>query len=323
MKKIVILIAIVAVIGACVFGLAACGPNSEGPTVLQFVMPDGTPALAGMNFLNKSVTVANYQVEGTIVAATSIQTQIGGEKADIVIAPTNAGATLIKNGAPYKLAAVSVVGNLYVIGNPEKAGGDNLITFEELKGKRIASIGQNNVPDKVFRYVVENTENISYSDFEVEFVADGAAARVALLRDTNPCDFALLAEPAATAFSTPNGGGFSARLDIQEAYKAINGGDGNFPQASLFVKNSLFEDEAFMSALYLKLEENLNWISANPSSVTTAIQEKGSTSTFPAPSIPRCGITVTKADSESIQADIVAALTIMVPSVDWNSVDLF
>ncbi len=323
MKRIVIMLVMVALIATSVFGLYACSPSTDGPVVLQFVMPDGTPALAGMNFLNESVTVANYQVEGTIVAATSIQTQIGGEKADIVIAPTNAGATLINNGAPYKLAAVSVLGNLYVIGTPEKAGGDNTITFEELKGKKIASIGQNNVPDKMFRYVVENTQNISYIDFEVEFVADGAAARVALLRDTNPCDFALLAEPAATAFSTPNGGGFSARLDIQEAYKAINGDESNFPQASLFVKNSLYEDEAFMSALFLKLEENLDWILANPSSVTAKIQEKGSTSTFPAPSIPRCGITVTKADSESVQADIIAALTIMVPSVDWNSVNLF
>ena len=308
------------------------GDQSKGE--LRFVMPDGTPALAAATILGES-NIGGYTVETEIIAATAIQTEIGGEKADLIIAPTNAGANLISKGADYKLVSVAVEGSLYLIGSPEKVGGNNTITLDDLKGKKIASIGQNNTPDKVFKYIIDNTDGVTYDDTndvitfadgqtaQIEWCADGPAAKVALMRENNPCDFAIVGEPAATAFGTANGGGFSARMDLQAMYKAVNGNESNFPQASLFVKTSLTKDTEFMSALFKALEDSKAWVVANPAEVTAKLQEKGSTSTFPAPSIPRCSVVVTKADNEDVQEAIITYLGLMIPSVNWAEVDMF
>ena len=307
--------------------------NDKGD--LRFVVPDGTPALAAMSLLGETTNLGGYNVSAEIVASTAIQTEIGGEKADIIIAPTNAGANLISKGANYKLVSVMVEGSLYLIGNPAKIGGNTTITLDDLKGKRIASIGQNNTPDKVFKYIIDKTEGVTYDDANdiitfsdgqtatIEWCADGPAAKVALLRENNPCDFAIVGEPAATAFGTPNGGGFSARMDLQAMYKAVNGNDANFPQASLFVKTSLTKDKKFMSALLNALSENRDWVIVNPSEVTATIQAKGSSTTFPAPSIPRCSIVVNKADNTATQDAIITYLSLMIPAVNWAEVDMF
>ena len=302
---------------------------------LRFVMPDGTPALAAMNLLGETTNIGGQNVTAEIVAATSIQTEIGGEKADIIIAPTNAGANLIRQGADYKLVSVMVEGSLYLIGKPEKVGGNSIITLDDLKGKKIASIGQNNTPDKVFKYIIDNTEGVTYDDTNdvitfsdgqtatIEWCADGPAAKDALQRENNPCDFAIVGEPAATAFGTPKGGGFSARMDLQAMYKAVNGNGFNFPQASLFVKTSLTKDAEFMTALLKALEDNKAWVQANPAEVTAKIQEKGSATIFPAPSIARCAIVVNRADNAETKDAIVTYLNLMIPSVNWANVDLF
>ena len=330
MKKITsIVVAILLLMTMVMF--TAC--NDKGD--LRFVMPDGTPALAAMSLLGETTNLGGYNVSAEIVASTAIQTEIGGEKADIIIAPTNAGANLISKGANYKLVSVMVEGSLYLIGNPAKVGGNTTITLDDLKGKRIASIGQNNTPDKVFKYIIDKTEGVTYDDANdiitfsdgqtatIEWCADGPAAKVALLRENNPCDFAIVGEPAATAFGTPNGGGFSARMDLQAMYKAVNGNDANFPQASLFVKTSLTKDKKFMSALLNALSENRDWVIANPSEVTATIQAKGSSTTFPAPSIPRCSIVVNKADNTATQEAIITYLSLMIPAVIWAEVDMF
>lgn len=338
MKKIVIsLVAVLLTLS--LFAFVACDkpaddntPTSKG--TLTFVMPDGTPALAAAKLLG-TTEIGGYTVNTEIVAANTIQTQIGGEKADIVIAPTNAGAALIKQGAPYKLVSVAVEGSLYLIGSPSKVGGKSTIVFNDLKGKRIASIGQNNTPDKVFKYIVDNTVGLTYDDendtviFEdgatatIEWCADAPAARVALTRDTNPCDFAIVGEPAATTFSTLNGYDFSARMDLQALYRGIGNKMINFPQASLFVKTELTTDTEFMSALFKALEDSKAWVVANPAEVTALLQEKGSTSTFPALSIPKCSIVVTKVNNNAVKESIVTYLGLMVPAVDWTTVDLF
>ncbi len=330
MKKITsIVVAILLLMTMVMF--TAC--NDKGD--LRFVMPDGTPALAAMSLLGETTNLGGYNVSAEIVASTAIQTEIGGEKADIIIAPTNAGANLISKGANYKLVSVMVEGSLYLIGNPAKVGGNTTITLDDLKGKRIASIGQNNTPDKVFKYIIDKTEGVTYDDKNdiitfsdgqtatIEWCADGPAAKVALLRENNPCDFAIVGEPAATAFGTPNGGGFSARMDLQAMYKTVNGNDANFPQASLFVKTALAKDKKFMSALLDALSENRDWVIANPSEVTATIQAKGSSTTFPAPSIPRCSIVVNKADNTATQEEIITYLSLMSPAVNWAEVDMF
>lgn len=315
-KFFVMIVAIIATLSLCTVAFCACNDNTP-ENELRFVMPDGTPALAAATFLGEKVAIGDYTVSGEIVATTAVQTEMGGEKADVLIAPTNLGASIIKQGTPYKLVAVAVEGSLYVIGKPESVDGRDEITFENLKGKRIASIGMNNTPDKVFRYLVANTDGVEYTDFDIEFVADGAAAQVALMRGSDPCDFAIVGEPAATALGTANGGGYSARMDLQQVWYDL-GNDYNFPQASLFVKTKYADDENFVDALLSKLQDNINWIKTNAADVAQYMKDKGSATAFPAPSIPRCGIVVLRPDNDNIKNTITEYLSLMTGVEDWS-----
>ena len=81
---------------------------------------------------------------------------------------------------------------------------------------------------------------------------------------------------------------------------------------------STLEPEQWRPGKYM-----LAWVVANPADVTALLQEKGSTSTFPAPSIPRCSIVVTKVNNNAVKESIVTYLGLMVPAVDWSTVDLF
>ncbi len=325
-KKMLFIVAVTLIAIIAMTSLVACNDDGNDGVnhTLRFVMPDGTPALAGATFLDTNVELENADggintVKGEIVASTAIQTEMGSGKADALIAPTNAGAALIKRGADYKLVAVAVEGSLYVVGKPDKTANGTSITFEDLKGKRIASIGQNNTPDKVFHYIIDHTEGIEYTDFEIEFVADGPAAKVALTRQTNPCDFAIVGEPAATAFGTPNGGGFSARMDLQQKWKDC-GFEQNFPQASLFVKTQYANDNVFIENLLTKLNQNIDWIKTNANEVAQFMKSKGSATTFPAPSIPRCGVTVMRTDNQEVRDLIVSYLELMTGSDEWGMI---
>jgi hypothetical protein len=303
MKKTILMLTIIVAILTATLGFSACNDDVEEKT-LRVVAPDGTPALAMARLNSDNKTLAGYEMTYEIVASATISTEMTGEKADVLIMPTNAGATLIKKGAPYKLAAVSVEGSLYVVG-AEGSGENGAVTFADLKDKKIVSIGQNNTPDKVFRYIVDHTDGVSYSDFTVDFVADAAAAKAALIRENEPYDYAIVGEPAATAFGSSaiyanENKKLSHRMDLQKAYKAATATDtfsgyDSFPQASLFIKTSLLSDTTFVNELFAALEASRNWVIANPASVTETLKANGSTAAFPAVSIPRCAVVVKKA----------------------------
>lgn len=333
-KKASFVLALVLVLGMLVGVLCACNPNKDKdqqkPDVnpvntqkLTLAMPDGTPALAAAKFLGNEKPVIDassirYEIEASIVAPSAIAGQMAAGQADLIIAPTNLGASQIKQGADYKLVSVAVEGSLYVMGRPVE--GKDGLTLDDLKSKKIASIGQNNTPDKVFRYIIDNTDGISYEDFEVQFVADGAAAIAALNAAVDACDYAIVGEPAATVLASK---GFSARLDLQAEYKRVTNSESNFPQACLFVKTSLANDREFVSALLEELSVSVDWVKANAQSIGEYMKDHGSASAFPAGSIPRCAICATSAEDPQVQTAVRAYLSLMVPNVNWLEVKLF
>jgi len=331
MKRFIIIFLIVLLIFTQLFSLIGCKGNND--TELQFVLPDGTPALSVAQLLGKRIQMQDYYVNTHIVSTTELQTQIGGEKADIIVAPTNLGASLINKGADYKCVAVLVEGSLFLVGKPISAN-RTTIDIEDLKNKSVVSIGKGNTPDKVFRYIIENTNGVNYdnnnsklifsdgAETKIEFTADGAGAVVALSRENNPCDFAIVGEPMATILGQSAKGGYSARMDLQELYKEISGDD-NYPQASLFVKTYLCNNQNFLEELFVEIENSQEWVFQNTNEIKSVLSTGGSTTTFPLPSIEKCAITLKKANNENVQRMIKDYLKLMIPNIDWEAVSLF
>ena len=332
-NKFIAIVAIIAIVMIACVSLVACnddkGDNGanyrDGVSELTFSAPEGTPALAMLRLVTDNEKIDGTSVKYQVVKPANIAAEMSSKNSDLVIMPVNAGANLIRQGADYKLVSVAVNGSLYMIGNTDSG----VITLDDIKGKKVACIGQTGVPGLVFRYVMsangigmvtdENAE-IGANQVGVRYVADGPAARVLLA--SGQVDFAVVGEPAATQFKTALS--LSSEMNMQDEY-AKKSGASNYAQAGLFVRSGLAKDAAFMTALFDALSASKDWVTKNPSEVTAFAKEHlYESATFPAPSIPRCAINATKLD-ETQKSEILTFLANVTPkdsqgnAIDWQA----
>jgi len=328
MKKkltaVMLLVALVLSIGL----LTACNKDDNkgngNDVTLTFAAPEGTPALAIARLITDNKSISGKNVNYKIVNPSNIAKEMQAGLSDLVIMPVNAGATLINKGADYKLVSVAVDGSLYLVGKSETA---TTLTIDDIKGKRIACIGQQGVPGLVFRYilkmnnieVVEEKEKLTSENVFVQYVADGNLAKTAVEKEDG-VDFAVVGEPAATTFKMKFG--FNAQMDLQTEYKKVSGKE-TYPQAGIFVKSSLASDAAFMDALFAALKASKEWVKNNPQSVNDFMKANAyESAAFPAPSIAKCNVNAEKLTAEK-KAEVLAFLKNLAPGVNWDTVNLF
>ncbi len=332
MKKISkILIALLLLI--TVFSLFACNDkeNEQVTESVRFTAPEGTPALAILRLPVDNKTLGGKNVEYEIVSPQNIAAEMSSKKSDLVIMPVNAGANLIRQGADYKLVSVAVDGSLYMIGRTENGGE---ISFDEIIGKKVACIGKTGVPGLIFRYVMkknnitvkeEGTANAENREIVVKYVADGPAAKSLLLNKEEGVDFAVVGEPAATNFMNAAPLKLNAKKDMQKAYKeaTLNTVE-TYPQAGLFVKSALAEDNAFMTALFTALSASKTWITEHPTEVDAFAKENlYESAAFPAAALANCAVNGAKL-TETGKNQVIAFLKNVAPTdasnnaIDWD-----
>ena len=317
-----LLVALVLSIGL----LTACNKDNKkgngNNVTLTFAAPEGTPALAIARLITDNKSISGKNVNYKIVNPSNIAKEMQAGLSDLVIMPVNAGAMLINKGADYKLVSVAVDGSLYLVGKSETA---KTLTIDDIKGKRIACIGQQGVPGLVFRYIlkannisiVDSPENVTANSVYIKYASDGMQARAAV--ENGSVNYAVVGEPAATTFKTK---GFNAQMDLQAEYKKVSGKE-TYPQAGIFVKSSLASDTAFMDALFAALKASKEWVKNNPQSVNDFMKANAyESAAFPKPSIAKCNVNAEKLTAEK-KAEILAFLKNLAPGVNWDSVNLF
>lgn len=331
MKKkltaVMLLVALVLSIGL----LTACNKDDNkgngNDVTLTFAAPEGTPALAIARLITDNKSISGKNVNYKIVNPSNIAKEMQAGLSDLVIMPVNAGATLINKGADYKLVSVAVDGSIYLVGKSETATtATTTLTIDDIKGKKIACIGQQGVPGLVFRYIlkennisiVDDVKNLNDTNVYVQYASDGTQARAAV--ENKSVDYAVVGEPAATTFKIKFG--FNAQMDLQAEYKKVSGKE-TYPQAGIFVKSSLASDAAFMDALFTALKASKEWVKNNPQSVNDFMKANAyESAAFPAPSIAKCNVNAEKLTAEK-KAEVLAFLKNLAPGVDWDTVNLF
>lgn len=331
MKKkltaVMLLVALVLSIGL----LTACNKgNKKGngnDVMLTFAAPEGTPALAIARLITDNKSISGKNVNYKIVNPSNIAKEMQAGLSDLVIMPVNAGATLINKGADYKLVSVAVDGSLYLVGKSDTATtATTTLTIDDIKGKKIACIGQQGVPGLVFRYIlkenniniVDDVKNLNDTNVYVQYAGDGLQAKTAV--ENKSVDYAVVGEPAATTFKIKFG--FNAQMDLQTEYKKVSGKE-TYPQAGIFVKSSLASDAAFMDALFAALKASKEWVKNNPQSVNDFMKANAyESAAFPTPSIAKCNVNAEKLTAEK-KAEILAFLKNLAPGVNWDIVNLF
>lgn len=331
MKKkltaVMLLVALVLSIGL----LTACNKDDNkgngNDVKLTFAAPEGTPALAIARLITDNKSISGKNVNYKIVNPSNIAKEMQAGLSDLVIMPVNAGATLINKGADYKLVSVAVDGSLYLVGkNKPETTAATTLTIDDIKGKKIACIGQQGVPGLVFRYIlkennltiVDDVKNLNDTNVYVQYAGDGLQAKTAV--ENGSVDYAVVGEPAATTFKIKFG--FNAQMDLQAEYKKVSGKD-TYPQAGIFVKSSLASDAAFMDALFTALKASKEWVKNNPQSVNDFMKANAyESAAFPAPSIAKCNVNAEKLTAEK-KAEVLAFLKNLAPGVNWDTVNLF
>ncbi|MCQ2408956.1 MAG: hypothetical protein MJ068_00265 [Clostridia bacterium] len=289
---------------------------------IRFAAPEGTPALAMLNFAVSGEKIGGMDVDYSVVSPSNIAAEMSSGKADVVIMPVNAGANLIRQGADYKLVSIAVDGSLYLTGFGGKESG---LGIDDIKGSKIVCIGQTGVPGLVFRYVMSKNgiELITSGKPEgnqvlVEYVADGAAAKVRLAG--KQADFAVVGEPAATVFR--NALACDSEMDMQKMYSEADPHNGDsYPQAGLFVKSGLCTDKAFMDDLFGKLEKNKEFIASNPSDVDSMAKSLYESASFPAPSVSRCAVNGNRLTDKSKEEIIMFLKNVMKKDASGNEIN--
>lgn len=327
-KKIIAFVAMLAMVAVACFALVACGEKPGDKDIIEnvtFSAPEGTPALAMLRLATDNAKIGDISVTYKVVKPANIAAEMSAKKSDIVIMPVNAGANLIRQGAGYKLISIAVDGSLYMVGNTEKGGE---ISIDDIKGKRIACIGQTGVPGLVFRYVLsangitivdENTAP-SENQVSVRYAPDGTAA--AQLLKGGQVDFMVVGEPAATAQT--NKLKLNAEMNLQSEYAKVSGAS-NYPQAGLFVSERLYSNEKFMSELFSALAASKKWVNENKADVTSFAQTNlYASANFPAIAIDRCALNATRLDDVQ-KAQVITFLEKVMPkdakgnAIDWQS----
>lgn len=311
---------------ACV-SLVACNENDTpaAETAYRFSAPEGTPALAMLRLVTDNASIDGHAMEYSVVKPANIASEMSSKASDLVIMPVNAGANLIRLGADYKLVSIAVDGSLYIVGTTA-SGGE--ITLDDVKGKRVACIGQTGVPGLVFRYVmkangielVDENTTPSSEQVSVRYAADGTAA--AQLLQGRQVDFMVVGEPAATAQSKRLK--LNAEMNLQSEYAKASGAS-NYPQAGLFVSERLYSNEKFMNELFDALAASKTWVSEHKADVTSFAQTNlYESANFPAIAIDRCALNATRLDDVQ-KAQVITFLEKVMPKdakgndIDWQS----
>ncbi len=327
-KKIIAVVAMLAMVAVACFALVACGEKPGDKDIIEnvtFSAPEGTPTLAMLRLATDNAKIGDISVTYKVVKPANIAAEMSAKTSDIVIMPVNGGANLVRQGAGYKLVSIAVDGSLYMVGNTEKGGE---ISIDDIKGKKVACIGQTGVPGLVFRYVLsangiaivdENTAP-SENQVSVRYAADGAAA--AQLLQGGQVDFMVVGEPAATAQSKRLK--LNAEMNLQSEYAKASGAS-NYPQAGLFVSERLYSNEKFMNELFDALAASKTWVSGHKADVTSFAQTNlYESANFPAIAIERCALNATRLDDVQ-KAQVITFLEKVMPKdakgndIDWQS----
>ncbi len=277
MKKLFVAILIVIIAAAAVFTFAACN-NEKGS--IKIIVPDGAPALAIAKMLKDKPQFDKYEITYEIVpGAAEISAKIANGEADFAIAPTNIAANIYNKGTDIRIISANTFGNLYLVGT------ESVSDLSDLKGEVVYNIGMGGTPDLTFKYIL-NQMGIEYFASDV---ADETGAKVALhyvssgaelipLLKTGNAKFGILGEPAVSQ-ALKNVSGSIRLFAIHYLWAVVTEGL-DYTQA-VFVgrKDAIDKYEGIVEWLSDLLDENVDWIAANPAEAQAALADAGSTLT--------------------------------------------
>lgn len=180
------------------------------------------------------------------------------QEAELTAVPSYVAANLHNRDVDVQLAAIMVWGLLWVLG-PD----DIPATWDELEGATVVVPFPNDMPDLVFRRLLDHNGLVPGTDLEIRSVAQPAEAVAQLV--SGQADWAVLPEHAASlalARATESGRELDRVIDLQQAWGDAFDTPARIPQAGIVVPTSLAEQPALVTALLDEVADTVDVVNA-------------------------------------------------------------
>lgn len=233
---------------------------------IKVVAPAGATAVSIVKPMKDTTELNGTSVAYEIVPTTDlIVARLTAKEADFAIVPVNLAAQLYQKEMPYKLTSVITWGNLYI------ASQEKLEGWDALKGQDIYMMGKGLVPDIVFRTLLK--ENGLDPDNDVNLIYLSGATELAPNFIAGKAHISMLPEPVLTTVKMKKDD-THVFLDLQEEWNKAFGSTNGFPQAGIFVKEDLLNENANLVKDYIQvLEDGMNWLNENAAEAGTYAEE--------------------------------------------------
>ncbi|WIF94006.1 ABC transporter substrate-binding protein [Caminicella sporogenes] len=227
----------------------------SGPTTVSLIkMFKDKPSLGN------NIEVIYESVKSPDLLAAKI---ISGE-VDFAVVPTNLAAKLYNKGVPYKLAAPTIWGVLYV------AGTENVEKWNDLKNKEVVTIGRGLTPDILFRYLLSKNGLNPDEDLKLNYLSSPQELAQTMIAEKNT--IGIIPEPMLTTVLMKNKD-IKIYIDMQKEWKKITGYE-SYPQSSLIIKNEVLEKHPKVVDKFLtEYENSIKWVNDNPDKAGTYVED--------------------------------------------------
>lgn len=204
---------------------------------------------------------ATYEVAGSPDVAVA---RVLSGQADLASVPLNVAAKLYNSGVPYRMAAVNVLGVLYVVST-----GPAVSTLDDLRGRTVFSVGKGATPEYVLRYLLSAAGLEPDRDLTLDFRYE--QVELASLLVSGNVDLAVLPEPFVSQVLARRP---DARivLDLNRVWARTVAENVPLAQGCLIVREQVWREHPAAVRAFLDAYRNtVQWENANPDAAAIEI----------------------------------------------------
>lgn len=315
MKKIAVLLSFLLILSML---LTACtkentpikeneeGKNSEpvNPINVSIIGLKGPTSIGMIKLIDeKALNSDKYIVDYSTVEAPDIITgKILNNEVQIAAVPTNLAAVLYnKTKGKVQFLAQNTLGVLYAIGK-----GD-IISLEQLEGKKVGISGKGAVPEYAMNYILSQkglTDKLS-----LDYLPDHATVSQALI--AGDIDIAILPQPFVTQVLMKNSD-FKVLIDLNKEWEIASNKNSVFSMGCLVINKEFGEKNADFVTDFLKAyEQSVNFVNSNPADAAVLVEKNEiiKSAALVEKAIPYCNIVYK--DAQDAKNEINAFLKVL------------
>lgn len=241
--------------------LGACNPNKSDSSedVVTIATLKGPSAISMVKMMHDIDTLSGKKVTFKLVdEPMQVRKMMMQGQVDLAVLPATMGALLYNKGVNYQLVAIPVWGTLYLFGTD-----DTIVSWEDLRGKRIYLMAKGMTPDIVFRYLLEAHQIDASKEVTLDYSfpthIDLANAVMA-----NRAPLAVLSEPLVSMVNERNPE-VKSLFNLNADWNQVHNDTLPMAQTALLVDVAFGEQNREWMKKFVKAYENsLNWVNQHP-----------------------------------------------------------